>query len=58
MAKFIHSHRPCQYDHSPTLKPVIILVAGGLFLFLIVALLLPVYDLVRQSVTQSMGGGT
>jgi general secretion pathway protein F/type IV pilus assembly protein PilC len=39
------------------LKPVIILVAGGLFLFLIVALLLPVYDLVRQSVTQSMGGG-
>lgn len=39
------------------LKPVIILVAGGLFLFLIVALLLPVYDLVRQSVSQSMGGG-
>lgn len=37
------------------LKPVIILVAGGLFLFLIVALLLPVYDLVRQSVQQSMG---
>lgn len=39
------------------LKPLIILVAGGLFLFLIVALLLPVYDLVRQSVTHSMGGG-
>ncbi len=39
------------------LKPLIILVAGGLFLFLIVALLLPVYDLVRQSVTQTMGGG-
>lgn len=39
------------------LKPVIILLAGGLFLFLIVALLLPVYDLVRQSATQSMGGG-
>lgn len=38
------------------LKPLIILVAGGLFLFLIVALLLPVYDLVRQSVTQTMGG--
>jgi len=38
------------------LKPLIILVAGGLFLFLIVALLLPVYDLVRQSVNQSMGG--
>lgn len=42
---------------AEVLKPVIILVAGGLFLFLIVALLLPVYDLVRQSVTQSMGGG-
>lgn len=39
------------------LKPLIILIAGGLFLFLIVALLLPVYDLVRQSVNQSMGGG-
>jgi type II secretory pathway component PulF len=39
------------------LKPVIILVAGGLFLFLIVALLLPVYDLIRQSTSQSMGGG-
>ncbi len=38
------------------LKPVIILVAGGLFLFLIVALLLPIYDLVRQSVGQTMGG--
>ncbi|GAB3359708.1 MULTISPECIES: type II secretion system F family protein [Giesbergeria] len=37
------------------LKPVIILVAGGLFLFLIVALLLPIYDLVRQSVSQTMG---
>ncbi len=37
------------------LKPVIILIAGGLFLFLIVALLLPIYDLVRQSVSQSMG---
>jgi len=36
---------------------VIILIAGGLFLFLIVALLLPVYDLVRQSVGQTMGMG-
>lgn len=42
---------------AEVLKPVIILLAGGLFLFLIVALLLPVYDLVRQSTTQSMGGG-
>lgn len=39
------------------LKPLIILVAGGLFLFLIVALLLPVYDLVRQSVGHTLGGG-
>lgn len=38
------------------IKPAIILLAGGLFLFLIVALLLPVYDLVRQSVQSSMGG--
>ncbi|GAB4090417.1 type II secretion system F family protein [Hydrogenophaga soli] len=40
---------------AEVLKPVIILVAGGLFIFLIVALLLPIYDLVRQTVAQSMG---
>ncbi|MEW5889538.1 MAG: type II secretion system F family protein [Pseudomonadota bacterium] len=40
---------------SEILKPAVILVAGGLFLFLIVALLLPVYDLVRQSVQQTLG---
>ncbi len=40
---------------SEIIKPAIILVAGGLFLFLIVALLLPVYDLVQQSVQQSLG---
>lgn len=39
------------------IKPALILVAGALFIFLIVALLLPVYDLVRQSVNQSLGGG-
>lgn len=39
------------------IKPALILIAGGLFIFLIVALLLPVYDLVRQSVNQSLGGG-
>lgn len=39
------------------IKPALILLAGGLFIFLIVALLLPIYDLVRQSVSQSMGGG-
>ncbi|MFN3375689.1 MAG: type II secretion system F family protein [Burkholderiaceae bacterium] len=36
-------------------KPVIILIAGGMFIFLIVALLLPIYDLVRQTVAQSLG---
>lgn len=36
-------------------KPVIILIAGGIFIFLIVALLLPIYDLVRQTVAQSLG---
>lgn len=41
---------------AEVLKPLIILVAGGLFIFLIVALLLPVYDLVRQSVAHTMGG--
>lgn len=39
------------------IKPALILVAGGLFIFLIVALLLPVYDLVRQSTSQALGGG-
>lgn len=39
------------------IKPAVILIAGGLFLFLIVALLLPVYDLVRQTVDISMHGG-
>lgn len=40
---------------SEIIKPIIILMAGALFLFLIVALLLPVYDLIRQSVRQSLG---
>lgn len=39
------------------IKPALILLAGGLFIFLIVALLLPIYDLVRQSVSQSLGAG-
>ena len=39
------------------IKPALILFAGALFIFLIVALLLPIYDLVRQSVNQSLGGG-
>ncbi len=41
---------------SEIIKPAVILLAGALFLFLIVALLLPVYDLVQQSVQQSLGG--
>ncbi|MCA1788325.1 MAG: type II secretion system F family protein [Thioalkalivibrio sp.] len=40
---------------SEILKPLIILVAGGLFFFLIVALLLPIYDLIRQAM-QITGG--
>lgn len=38
-------------------KPAVIVVAGGLFLLLVVALLLPIYDLVRQAVTAPMMGG-
>lgn len=34
---------------SEILKPLIVVVAGGFFIFLIAALLLPVYDLVRQT---------
>lgn len=39
------------------IKPLVILLAGGMFLFLVVALLLPVYDLVRQTIEVSMHGG-
>ncbi|QOC22173.1 type II secretion system F family protein [Wenzhouxiangella sp. AB-CW3] len=38
------------------IKPAVILVAGALFIFLVIALLIPVYDLIQQSVTQGMGG--
>ncbi|KDB96041.1 type II secretion system F family protein, partial [Bordetella bronchiseptica] len=34
---------------SEVIKPLVILIAGAMFTLLIVALLLPVYDLVRQS---------
>nr|WP_263858562.1 type II secretion system F family protein [Coralloluteibacterium stylophorae] len=37
---------------SEVIKPVVVLLAGGMFILLIVALLLPVYDLVKQA----MGG--
>lgn len=33
------------------IKPVIVVIAGAVFLLLIVALLLPVYDLVRQTMS-------
>ena len=43
-----------RFDHliaslSEIIKPVVILLAGALFVFIVVALLLPVYDLIRQS---------
>lgn len=34
---------------SEIIKPLIVVVAGGFFIFMIVALLLPVYDLVKQT---------
>ena len=34
------------------IKPVVVVVAGGVFLVLIMALLLPVYDLVRQAMAR------
>jgi type II secretory pathway component PulF len=39
---------------SEVIKPLIILLAGLFFILLIVALLLPIYDLVRQASTASM----
>jgi type II secretory pathway component PulF len=36
---------------SELIKPLVVILAGGLFLLLIVALLLPVYDLVRQTMS-------
>ena len=38
---------------SEIIKPVVVLLGGGMFVFLIVALLLPVYDLVRQAINSS-----
>jgi general secretion pathway protein F/type IV pilus assembly protein PilC len=38
---------------SEVIKPLVILLAGGMFTLLIVALLLPVYDLVRQAIAQT-----
>ena len=36
---------------SEIIKPVVVLFGGGLFIFLIVALLLPVYDLVQKAIS-------
>ena len=49
-----HEYR-LRLDHligslAEIIKPAVILVAGALFLLLVIAFLLPVYDLVRQAV--------
>lgn len=36
---------------SEIIKPVVVLFGGGMFIFLIVALLLPVYDLVQKAIS-------
>jgi len=36
---------------SEVIKPVVVLFGGGMFIFLIVALLLPVYDLVQKAIS-------
>ncbi len=36
------------------IKPLVVVIAGGVFLVLIMALLLPVYDLVRQAMARPM----
>lgn len=36
---------------SEIIKPVVVMLGGGMFVFLIVALLLPVYDLVQKAIT-------
>lgn len=37
---------------SEIIKPLVVLLAGGMFILLIVALLLPVYDLVKQAMSR------
>ncbi len=39
---------------SEIIKPLVVLFAGGMFAILIIALLLPVYDLVRQTMAPGM----
>lgn len=38
------------------IKPAVILVAGGVFMLLIISLLLPIYDLIKQVATSPMAG--
>lgn len=52
---FTHELKTLIDGFSEALKPLIVIVAGGFFIFLIVALLLPIYDLVRQTMS-SLGG--
>jgi len=35
------------------IKPLVVVIAGGILLFFIIALLLPVYDLVQQTMSAS-----
>jgi general secretion pathway protein F/type IV pilus assembly protein PilC len=37
------------------IKPLVVLVAGGLFFFMVVALLLPIYNLIGKTMQTSMG---
>jgi len=41
---------------SEIIKPVIVILAGGLLVFMVVALLLPIYDLIRQTMAMQAGG--
>ena len=41
---------------SEVIKPLVILLAGAFFLLLVVALLLPIYELVGQAMSGPMGG--
>lgn len=41
---------------SEIIKPVIVILAGGLLVFMVVALLMPIYDLIRQTMAMQAGG--
>lgn len=48
-SQFAHELKMLIDNFSEVIKPFIVVVAGGVFIFLIAALLLPIYDLVRQT---------